>query len=369
MSNPFDGKFKAFTANLSTKNAQAHAVEVAAQSDEIFEDKPFTAEFQTVYRVAQFGQTISQIVTFSTTAALGIFATMHLVPLWWGIWVAVPIGLLFAFGVERVKRLTLRISCKHFLKYRQFGGVGLVAVLVMCVSIIAALLGANELPSIVYAKPGRSVDASTVEALTNDLNRVQGDIDRTTAKLAQGSNWVAENRTLPRLQRQRAELMEKRAQAAKDANERADIAKAEADAERLASIDKMKVYSVGTAIVAEVVFLLSTAFVFYYLFRHYAESKEASGLVEPGPDTGAKVRYSVAANLATNDNRKTIIVNDARKQAGGEKKECAFCKTPYIYGHKKQLYCSDHCRVSAWEARTGATLKKGMKLNLNNNKA
>lgn len=361
MSNPFDGKFKAFSANLSAKNAQSHAVEVAAKSGEVFEDKPFSVEYKTVYRVAQVGQSFSQFITFTTTAALGVFATMHVVPLWWGVWLAVPLGLLFAFGVERVKRLTLAIASKHLLKYKTFGGVGVVACLVMCVSIAAALLGAKELPNVVYPKPTRVADVSSVEALTSDLNRVQSDIDRTAGKLAQGANWVAENKTLPRLQRERSALIEKRTQAAQEAAERADAGKVESEAERVENIEKMQVYSVATTVVAELVFLLCTVFVFYYLFRHYAEGSEAQA--HPVPQAAKNVRYSVAANLASNDNRLTTIVQDARKPENVENKTsgkvCVWCSTPYIYAHKKQLYCCEKCRIEAWEARTGAKLKKG----------
>lgn len=367
MSNPFDGKFTAFSAVLSAKNAESHAANVAAKSGEVFEDKPFSVEYRTVYQVAQVGQSFSQLITFTTTAALGVFATMHVVPLWWGVWLAVPLGLLFAFGVERVKRLTLAIASKHLLKYKSFGGVGVVACLVMCVSIVAALLGANELPGVVYPKSARVENVASVEALTSDLNRVQSDIDRTTGKLAQGSNWVAENKTLPRLQRERAALIEKRTQAAKEAAERADAGKVEAEADRLENIEKMQVYSVSTAIVAEVVFLLCTVFVFYYLFRHYAEANEASeATAQPVPQAAKSVRYSATANLASNDNRLTTIVEDGRGSSFSsfspqnvEKNICNFCKTPYIYAHKKQLYCCNQCRISAWEARTGAKLKKG----------
>jgi len=68
MSNPFDGKFTAFSAKLTAKNEESHAANVAAKSGEVFEDKPFSVEYRTVYRVAQVGQSFSQVITFTTTA-------------------------------------------------------------------------------------------------------------------------------------------------------------------------------------------------------------------------------------------------------------------------------------------------------------
>lgn len=363
MSNPFEGKFTAFSANLTAKNAENHAANVAAKSGDIYADKPFSVEYKTVYQVAQVGQSFSQVITFTTTAALGVFATMHVVPLWWGVWVAVPIGLLFAFGVEKVKRLTLAIASKHLLKYKTFGGVGVVACLVMCVSIAAALLGAKELPNVVYPKAAIVSDLSSVEALTSDLNRVQSDIDRTAGKLAQGANWIAENKTLPRLQRERAALIEKRTEAAKQAAERVDAGKVEAEAERVGNIEKMQIYSVSAAIVAELVFLLCTVFVFYYLFRHYAEGSEESEAPAPAP-AAKGMRYSTTANFTTDESRLTKVVDEGKSekrkdQQNVEKKICIWCKTPYIYAHKKQFYCCSKCRIAAWESRTGAKLNKG----------
>lgn len=362
MSNPFEGKFKAFAANLSAVNAQNHVQEVEKMSGEVFEDKPFSVEFQTLYRVANIGQTVSQIITYCTTAALAVFALCHIVPLWWGVYIAVPIALLFAFGVEKVKRGSLSIAAKHWFKYRQFGGVGFAAALVMCVSIAAALYGAKELPEVVYPKPGRVTDGKSVEALTNDLNRIQADIDRTAGKLAQGQNWVAENRTLPRLQRERAALMERRAQAQAEAEQRADKTKQEAEAERAALVSRMQVYSVGAAVVAEVVFLICTAFIFYYLFRHYAESTEQAAKPEA---EAAKVRFSAVSNMRVNDNRLTESVGV--KNIGQDLRRCEHCKEPYIYRHSKQKFCSDECRAASWESRTGAKLKhtKNVKQTIN----
>lgn len=358
MANPFEGKFKAFSANLSAQNAQDHTHTTTGKSAEVFADKPFTHEFRTVYSVALVGQSLSQIVTYCTTAALGVFALTHIIPTDWGIYIAVPLALLFAFGVERLKRSTLTIAAKHLLKYKTFGFVGLVAFAVMLVSIAAALYGAKELPGVVYAKPERVKDASSAEALTAEISRVQDDIERTKTVIASKPNWTAENRTLPRLQRERAALVERRAAADGAALVRSDTEHAEAIAERAEKVEKMQVYSVGAAIVAELIFLFCTGFILYYLFRHYAESTTGSGA--PGAGTsatnGTVSARPITANLSVNESRTTKIVNDAANK--GKDRTCEHCGKPYIYGHHKQKYCSDHCRVAAWEQRTGAKLNK-----------
>lgn len=260
--NPFERKFNEFAQTLGAKNAQGHAEHIAATSSATFRDKPFTEEYQGIYKISLWGQSLAQVVTYATTAGLGVFALQHIIPVSWSIYVAVPLALLFAFGVERVKRSTLAIASKHLLKYKTFGFVGIVAALVMCVSIAAALYGAKELPGVIYPKPARTVDAASVELLTTDIAKVQTDIDRTTAALSGGKNWIAENRTLPQLQKERAALIEKRDAAQKDIAARGDTDHAEALADRDAKVQKMQVYAVGAAIVAELIFLFCTGFIF-----------------------------------------------------------------------------------------------------------
>lgn len=381
--NPFERKFKEFAQNLTAKNAEGNAAHIAAKSGDIFADKPFTQEFHTVYKVAQWGQTVAQVVTYCTSAALGVFALTHIIPLWWGVWVAVPLGLLFAFGVEKTKRVTLAIASKHLLKYKTFGFVGFVALLTLCVSIAAALYGAKELPGVVYPTPTRSTDPAAVMALTADIDRVQSDIDRIQTTLRSEKNWVAENRTLPKLQKERAALVERRDAATTTAQGRGDADHAEALADRAAKVDKMQTYSVGAAIVAELVFLLCTGFIFYFLFRHFAETNHDATDGGDTPETG---NPATTPTIVPQSNRYSVgttnglpIQNAARPPIGfvyanrnapartqpvetqnvqGNQRLCEHCQTAYTYGHARQRYCKEGCRVAAWEGRTGKTLKR-----------
>jgi len=381
--NPFERKFKAFAQTLGAQNAQGHAEHVASKSGEVFKDAPFTEEFKTVYTVAQWGQSVAQVVTYLTTAALGVFALTHIIPLWWGIYIAVPLGLLFAFGVEKVKRSTLAIASKHLLKYKQFGFVGVVAALVMCVSIAAALYGAKELPGVVYPKPPRAVDGASVTALTADIDRVQSDIDRLQGNLKTGKNWVGENKTLPKLQAQRAALIEKRDAATTTAQGRGDTEHLEALADRQEKVDKMQVYAVGAAIVAELIFLLCTGFILYYLFRHFAEENHEAAdasdslRTQPAPikqpingrpvsqnlsAAPESVSHTIPADKAPQFARArddyrfkapTIIVNDTNQR------QCEHCKQPYVYKHAKQKFCCEQCRIDSWQAATGRKMNRG----------
>jgi Skp family chaperone for outer membrane proteins len=358
--NPFTHKFTAFSANLSEKNAAHTKQTISTKSGEVFADKPFTIEYKGIYTVTKVGQSVAQVVTFLTTAALGVFALTHIVPLWWGIYIAIPLGLLFAFGVEKIKRSTLAIAAKHFLKYGQFGTVGFVALLVMCISIAAALYGAKELPGVMYAKPERKNDPQAAQELQKQADVVQSDINRLQSKLDnKKDNWTAENRTLPRLQKQRAELISKMTDATQRADQATEQQYNEAQAERAANVEKMQIYSVGAAIVAELIFLFCTGFILYYLFRHYAEQNEAQATNETNTDHIPNRRNAgtFVANLRADDNRTltkivTTTTNDATKRT------CDHCGTAYTYRHAKQRFCSDQCRISSWQRTTGKTLKR-----------
>ena len=377
--NPFERKFKVFAQNLGAQNAQGHAEHVAATSSDTFRDKPFTEEYQGVYKISLWGQSLAQVVTYATTAGLGVFALQHVIPLSWGIYVAVPLALLFAYGVERVKRSTLAIASKHLLKYKTFGFVGIVAALVMCVSIAAALYGAKELPGVFYPKPARSVDAASVDLLTADIAKVQADIDRTTAALRTDKNWIAENRTIPRLQKERAALIDKRDAAQKDIAARGDANHAEALADRENKVQKMQVYAVAAAIVAELIFLFCTGFVLYYLFRAFAETEqEKENDTDPTtpPATPTQPKHNgatVAQNLRVDNSTTTQTVrtdpsarvdgkratasgNDTHTLLPGQR-ICAHCQNVYTYGHARQRFCSEKCRIENWQEKNGKEIR------------
>ena len=68
----------------------------------------------------------------------------------------------------------------------------------------------------------------------------------------------------------------------------------------------------------------------------------------------------------SNDNTKSDTNNEYRNTNIVEAKNtpnriCKNCGNGFTYKHHKQLYCSDKCRIEAWEKRTGRTMKKKAK--------
>jgi len=227
--------------------------------------------------------------------------------------------------------------------------------------------------------PARTVDGSTAATLTADLDRVQADIDRTAADLKSGKNWIAENRTLPRLQKERAALIEKRDAATREATGRGDTEHAEALAARQTKVDKMQVYAVGAAIVAELVFLLCTGFVLYYLFRHFAEvnheapeeTDEALHSQPLAPKPTLNGRPPIAQNLrsapeavaytvpAVPTRARNATVTNATVTADPFNKTCAQCSAPFYAKVGWQKFCSEPCKLAYHEAKHGTRFDPG----------
>ncbi len=74
------------------------------------------------------------------------------------------------------------------------------------------------------------------------------------------------------------------------------------------------------------------------------------------PAERPKIGFTADRNDTGNENRYTKIVNENRITEGN--RICEHCGIAYTYKHKKQRYCSEVCRIAAWEARTGKTLNR-----------
>lgn len=330
MSNPFERKFTELFANMNALALNDRALNV-------FKDKPFTQEYESIYKLSRTTQVVSQIVTFLTTMSICVFALKHIVPNDYGIYISVPIAILFAYFVERIKQYSLNLSAKYHLKYRKIGVIGIVTICVMSVSVLLSLYGATELPYMFYPEPKRTLNTDAVNDLNKSLNATEADIKRLQEKIATTDNWTAENRTLPSLQKQRASIIQKIDDAHKSTGINADTEYTELQTKRMEKIRKMKSYTIIVTVLAELLFLICTSFILYYLFRQYCDTK-----TDTNTDISLKAQNISlrTQNLATNDYRTKIVSANTRT--------CKECHQEYIYNHKKQMYCSDKCRIQSW---------------------
>jgi len=62
------------------------------------------------------------------------------------------------------------------------------------------------------------------------------------------------------------------------------------------------------------------------------------------------VRVDVKSQITQN------VTSSNAGNAGTESRFCAHCGPTYIYGHSRQKFCSDACRIKNWKERTGREL-------------
>jgi hypothetical protein len=130
----------------------------------------------------------------------------------------------------------------------------------------------------------------------------------------------------------------------------------------------MQVYAVGAAIVAELVFLFCTGFILYYLFRHYAEENpeikgeqaatiatQKNGATYPGGTQVKNGKVPTVANMGVTGQTFTLRTEPEKSKSA----KCLHCANEYEKRTTFQKYCTEICRVSAWESNTGRKLKKG----------
>lgn len=73
-----------------------------------------------------------------------------------------------------------------------------------------------------------------------------------------------------------------------------------------------------------------------------------------GSEDSENAENKTSQRETSNEKRNTENVGDGNRI-------CKNCNKVYTYRHRNQKYCSDECRIEAWEKRTGRKLKKGKK--------
>ncbi|MCI5082141.1 MAG: hypothetical protein MRY78_10620 [Saprospiraceae bacterium] len=73
------------------------------------------------------------------------------------------------------------------------------------------------------------------------------------------------------------------------------------------------------------------------------------------PDTESRITES-RKEETQNRNTETIIEREII-ELSDRIKECAHCGNKFVYYNSRAKYCSDQCRISAWQIRTGKKLK------------
>jgi hypothetical protein len=224
-------------------------------------------------------------------------------------------------------------------------GIIVVSLIISSVSIFASVHGGGILATDYSAE---TTIENRFEARKNAIrDEIKAIVARNTWK---GQTW------LPKADK--ALLMEKEKQLqAENTAEQAAQQQAREKNEANAAI-----YRYGFA-AFEVVFIFATLFV--WLFRKRVAIEAAAAQPEKTISAPQEAPQQVNPYTADRPQKATIgfqFGNVQRKTFNvTNQKQCEHCGTPFTKKHWNAKYCSDACRIAAWEARTGKTLHKQKK--------
>lgn len=231
------------------------------------------------------------------------------------------------------------------------------------------------------APPAPTIQDSTLHQLEQQAAAIQANIDASKKTTWRGKITSESQKAIARYSETQAKLLA--AITERTAN---NTAKEEAiERSHREEIKLAACIAVGVYLILEMFFQACMAFMSYYDYRKYLLELQAGRqsvlthqpqTVSIDPDTLAALMHNaktgglyplniVAPALQNlmppgnvsepiNENR----INENRKRSGkvGKERTCEHCGEAYIYNHAKQKYCSDECRMKAWEERTGKKL-------------
>ena len=103
---------------------------------------------------------------------------------------------------------------------------------------------------------------------------------------------------------------------------------------------------VGISVFFELLFILSSAFIAYFLFRLFIDNQEDKASVPANSK-----RSSAASTAPSPDGMRPVIKGFNTPEKLPYTRVCAHCDTPFVHSIHNQIYCSSTCRKAAYEQR------------------
>ena len=352
-SNPFNKPFETFKAASDTK--------INNSANKLFKDRKFSEEYKPVYYVSRILQSTSSLVSASTFfIAIYLILENRL-----GSLGAAAIGLIICTLIEVLKMFLWKICSKGIQKYNQVNAV-LIGVLITMhiVSALGSIEGARRSSSLSAPHNDTFLKPIDVGSIKKVAIKSMESIDNMILKLT-GNTRSKALKVLASLNEQKVRLtkqLETELKEAKAINEEAlSRYNREQALNKIEIADRQKLNSYITVAAAasfEALFVLCSLFCTYFLFRAYvdfcAENSE-------GPRQTAAV---TAASNGKKDYSAIDVETAKRAPIGFNKKDAGnleTCANPKCSKKFKKIvwnkkYCSEKCKISAWEQRNGRTL-------------
>lgn len=357
------------------------------EASELFRDKPFAEANKVQFISAKVIGVVAQIVSvfLSVNFASKIFS--DLLPTFLQNYYFVTFLSLVVLGIiEYAKRFTIKsIAVSYFKKSLSLGNI-LLFLLLFGVSIYAAVTGAVE-----YTKEQTDKSDDIAAAAKDELHDVSNDYKR-QIKEAQNDlkefkksvSWhgainTSDQKTMDLIATKQARIAKLQDALEKDKD---DIRKNKEVqiVENSAKVVTSSVRIFCFSLTVEMVSLLCIGFIYYFLgtthIDNYIDGRNEpivtitthDDLKRPKNDTKPIVttnRYDTQAveNLPKPSENRTVVKGferneDTPNRNDNEPKKtpCSNCKTHFTPKNARHKFCSDSCRLEAWQMKNGTTV-------------
>ena len=350
--------------------------------EEKHQPKPYWKQYQGIYRAILGTSFLFNILSALTASAVVFFFIQGLTG---SATASAVITVLLLAVLEYMKRET---GAKLFHGYLQFksAAFGLVAtvVLLSAISTAASYFGAAQIVESLTPPPALADVAEETSGIEGQIAGIDQQIQAAQRNTWQGKLTPRAQRTVERLTESRAALTDELTRT----RERIDIANDElAETHTGEMTTNASTFALFT-LICEIALIACLYFMQYYDYRSFSEyaisrDKNAQN-AHAGTQNGYRTQGTQNAHVGTHNGYRTQPVTNETQQRpigfqygatkqhtqnvtqnvtssnegneGAESRFCAHCGMNYIYGHSRQKFCSDACRIKNWKQKTGREL-------------
>ena len=319
-----------------------------------FAVKPYFIEYRPLQRVLIVVSYLIQVITVvvSFTALYVIIA-----PLAGSTAAAIISGAILA-AIEAVKRLTFAPTVKNYLQFKKVALFSLVlSVSMLCVSLWLTWNGSHDTvyqltapPTLLSDQEATATDQGKVKELTRqlqDIKNTQSWKGKITASGQRSFNAIAKQ--LETIEN-RISSKESTIQAKNDATTAAHQTKTAGNAGALRYI----------TLILDILLFVLLAWLEYYDYRSFAEYAQSDAPTAPARIDAMRRDTKSIENAPDQEPPRAIVTgfHSSQHQGATAPDICQYCHTGYTRKTTFQKYCSENCRVQAWQNRTGKELKR-----------
>lgn len=372
-SNPYDGLHKDFNNSRLFKRLK-----------EKHQPKPYWKSNRKMYLAVLSTSYLFNILSALTAAALVFMFVMGLTN---SATISAVITAAALISLEYMKRETAGKLFHGWLQFKS-APAGLIATVVLLsgISTTASYFGA-EATVMQFTRPVQLTDMSDqIAPLEGQIKEIDDQIKAAAQNTWQGKMTPRAQRTVDRLSASKAALTDELVRVRQRTDEMNDEATYEHEETTAMNASAFAFFTAFS----ELALLLCLFYCQYYDFRSFAEYAHVSAVAarsNPGSsrsngqtgfrkmngeglgglnhyedslDMANQMRQEVrdrpqigfrygthVADSATNETRSLV----AAGKNGNALRKCACCNEEYVYGHSRQVYCSDVCRITSWKAK------------------